>query len=106
MAEGEPDVTNVEEDEAKVAYKPPAEKSISEILKTDEDDESLRKYKEQLLGNVNETTYCKYSVLVTISEQSIVVFFAVFSILFNFCFSRAVILKLKEVMANDYVCFF
>lgn len=63
MAEGEPDVTGVEEEETKVAYKPPAEKSISDIIKTDEDDESLRKYKEQLLGNVNETTYCKLPIL-------------------------------------------
>jgi len=65
MAEGEPDVTGVEEEEAKVAYKPPAEKSIEDILKTDQEDESLRKYKEQLLGNINETTYCKHHKLHT-----------------------------------------
>lgn len=53
MAESEEQVPNVdaEEEENKVAYKPPAEKSIEEILKTDEEDESLRKYKETLLGN-------------------------------------------------------
>jgi len=31
-------------------YKPPAPKSMEEILKSDADDESLRKYKESLLG--------------------------------------------------------
>lgn len=53
MAESEEKVQNVEEEEEegpKVAYKPPAEKTIEQILKTDEEDESLRKYKEQLLG--------------------------------------------------------
>lgn len=53
MAESEEQVQNVdaEEEETKLAYKPPAEKTIEEILKTDEEDESLRKYKETLLGN-------------------------------------------------------
>lgn len=52
MAECEEQVQEVEQEEnEKPAYKPPAEKSITEILQTDEDDESLRKYKEQLLGN-------------------------------------------------------
>jgi len=32
-------------------YKPPAPKSVEEILKTDQEDESLRKYKEILLGS-------------------------------------------------------
>lgn len=31
-------------------YKPPPEKSIEEILATDQEDESLRKYKQALLG--------------------------------------------------------
>ena len=31
-------------------YKPPAEKSLTEIIKTDADDESLVKYKQALLG--------------------------------------------------------
>lgn len=31
-------------------YKPPAQKSVLEILETDKEDESLRKYKETLLG--------------------------------------------------------
>ena len=32
-------------------YKAPAEKSVDEILNLDTEDESLRKYKETLLGN-------------------------------------------------------
>lgn len=38
-----------EEPEA-VNYKPPAQKSVKEIQELDKDDESLRKYKEALLG--------------------------------------------------------
>lgn len=38
-----------EEPEA-VNYKPPAQKSVKEIQDLDKDDESLRKYKEALLG--------------------------------------------------------
>jgi len=34
-------------------YQPPAPKSMEEILKSDADDESLRKYKESLLGAGN-----------------------------------------------------
>jgi len=34
-------------------YKPPAPKSMEDILKSDADDESLRKYKESLLGSGN-----------------------------------------------------
>lgn len=33
-----------------VNYKPPAQKSVKEIHELDKDDESLRKYKEALLG--------------------------------------------------------
>ena len=33
-----------------VNYKPPAQKSVKEIQDMDKDDESLRKYKEALLG--------------------------------------------------------
>lgn len=39
-----------EEGEA-VNYKPPAQKSLQEIQELDKDDESLRKYKEALLGS-------------------------------------------------------
>ncbi|XP_031176919.1 rho GDP-dissociation inhibitor 1 [Sander lucioperca] len=41
-----------ESDESSVNYKPPAQKSLQEIQALDQDDESLRKYKETLLGNV------------------------------------------------------
>ncbi|XP_051243247.1 rho GDP-dissociation inhibitor 1 [Dicentrarchus labrax] len=39
-----------EENEGQVNYKPPAQKSLQEIQELDKDDESLRKYKEALLG--------------------------------------------------------
>lgn len=34
-----------------VNYKPPAQKTVQEIHELDKDDESLRKYKEALLGS-------------------------------------------------------
>ncbi|KAM6966708.1 rho GDP-dissociation inhibitor 1 [Tautogolabrus adspersus] len=40
-----------EESEASVNYRPPAQKSLQEIQELDKDDESLRKYKEALLGS-------------------------------------------------------
>ncbi|XP_054463070.1 rho GDP-dissociation inhibitor 1 [Anoplopoma fimbria] len=59
MAEQEPTAEQLEElaaankeSEASVNYKPPAQKSLQEIQQLDEDDESLRKYKAALLGNV------------------------------------------------------
>ncbi|XP_042248397.1 rho GDP-dissociation inhibitor 1 [Thunnus albacares] len=39
-----------EESDNPVNYKPPAQKSLQEIQELDKDDESLRKYKEALLG--------------------------------------------------------
>ncbi|XP_075702941.1 rho GDP-dissociation inhibitor 1 [Rhinoderma darwinii] len=44
-----------EEDEHSVNYRPPAQKTIEEIQALDQDDESLRKYKEALLGPVPST---------------------------------------------------
>ncbi|KAJ8889137.1 hypothetical protein PR048_008631 [Dryococelus australis] len=38
------------EDEIDSKYKPPPEKTIDEILEADKEDESLKKYKEKLLG--------------------------------------------------------
>ena len=38
------------EDEIDANYKPPPEKTIDEILAADTEDESLKKYKEALLG--------------------------------------------------------
>lgn len=57
MAEQEPTSEQLEEiaaanddSTAQVNYKPPAQKSLQEIQELDKDDESLRKYKEALLG--------------------------------------------------------
>jgi len=38
------------DEELESSYKPPPEKTIEQILETDKEDESLRKYKETLLG--------------------------------------------------------
>lgn len=60
MAEQEPTTEQLEQLAASVAdsentpqvnYKPPAQKSLQEIQELDQDDESLRKYKETLLGS-------------------------------------------------------
>lgn len=42
-----------EESEATVDYKAPAQKSLQEIQDLDKDDESLRRYKEALLGKAS-----------------------------------------------------
>lgn len=62
MAEHEPTAEQLaqiaaenEDDEHSVNYRPPAQKSIQEIQELDKDDESLRKYKEALLGPVPDT---------------------------------------------------
>lgn len=60
MAEQEPTpeqlaaIAAENEDETSVNYKPPAQKSLKEIQELDAEDESLRKYKEALLGNAAE----------------------------------------------------
>ncbi|KAK0175585.1 hypothetical protein PV327_009325 [Microctonus hyperodae] len=48
----DPMENHVEEQEPEVEsnYKPPPEKTIEQLLETDKEDESLRKYKETLLG--------------------------------------------------------
>lgn len=54
---GEPEVTRTpeeEEEEIKSSYRPPPEKTIEEILAADQEDESLRKYKEALLGQAQQ----------------------------------------------------
>ena len=43
-------VPNEGSDEENLNYKPPAEKTLKEIVSADQEDESLRKYKEALLG--------------------------------------------------------
>lgn len=53
MSENQEKVDGVEEDEYYVA---PPQKSIEEIMKTDAEDESLRKYKEALLGEAQTET--------------------------------------------------
>ncbi|GJQ72203.1 hypothetical protein Trydic_g3294 [Trypoxylus dichotomus] len=44
------------ENEVELNYKPPPEKTIDEILAADQEDESLRKYKEALLGQAQTGT--------------------------------------------------
>lgn len=56
---GEPEkvvdeVLGDEEHEVDTSYKPPPEKTIEEILAADQEDESLRKYKEALLGQAQQ----------------------------------------------------
>lgn len=53
--ENQPVLEEEEEEEPAVNYKPPAEKSISEILELDQDDQSLTNYKNKLLGSTAET---------------------------------------------------
>lgn len=59
MAEQEPTpeqlaelAASVDDTDTPVNYKPPAQKSLQEIQQLDQDDESLRKYKETLLGSI------------------------------------------------------
>ncbi|XP_016297208.1 rho GDP-dissociation inhibitor 1-like isoform X1 [Sinocyclocheilus anshuiensis] len=59
MAEQEPTpeqlaaIAAENENRESVNYKPPAQKSLQEIQELDQEDESLRKYKEALLGSCN-----------------------------------------------------
>lgn len=52
------DDKNIENVEIDVdsSYQPPPEKTIEQILATDEEDESLRKYKQALLGEAQTGT--------------------------------------------------
>ncbi|XP_069785813.1 rho GDP-dissociation inhibitor 1 [Narcine bancroftii] len=61
MAEQEPTAEQLaaiaaenQEEETTLCYKPPAQKTLQEIEELDKDDESLKKYKEALLGNRNK----------------------------------------------------
>ena len=58
MADEEPQVAAAaaggEDEDITPGYKPPAEKSLDEIKTLDADDESLVKYKQQLLGGGGE----------------------------------------------------
>ena len=65
MAESEEQVQDVPEhegeDETEGKYKAPAQKSVKDIIATDADDESLQRYKEQLLkGAGGGEAFCKY----------------------------------------------
>ena len=48
------EIPDTDEIEETPGYKPPAQKSLKEIAEADQDDESLVKYKEKLLGGVDE----------------------------------------------------
>jgi len=50
MAEAEDDML-ADDAEVSAGYQAPAQKSMKEIISTDAEDESLRKYKEALLGS-------------------------------------------------------
>lgn len=50
MSQGDATTPDDFDNESESTYKPPPEKSIEQILQADQDDESLRKYKEALLG--------------------------------------------------------
>uniref|UniRef100_A0A673G6N5 Rho GDP-dissociation inhibitor 1 n=1 Tax=Sinocyclocheilus rhinocerous TaxID=307959 RepID=A0A673G6N5_9TELE len=70
MAEQEPTpeqlaaIAAENEDSEAVNYKPPAQKSLQEIQELDKEDESLRKYKEALLGNCNAIAVDKSDYMV------------------------------------------
>lgn len=49
-----PPAETPDQEEPACNYKPPPQKSLGEILAADQDDESLRKYKEALLGSAVE----------------------------------------------------
>lgn len=52
--EGDKPIETPEEEEVESNYKPPPEKTIEEILEADKEDDSLRRYKETLLGAAKE----------------------------------------------------
>lgn len=62
MAEHEHAHEHGDEVDETPGYQPPAPKSMEEILKTDAEDESLRKYKEALLGTAHPVAVevCKF----------------------------------------------
>lgn len=82
MAEAE-DKPTVEEDqhEDDPNYKAPAQKSVKEIVEADQEDESLRKYKESLLGGaikeVKPPCECRNSSMFELSTVDVKFYFAV-----------------------------
>lgn len=79
MAESDehpPKVDLDDDTDATPGYKPPAEKSMDAMLQLDAEDESLQKYKQQLLGSAAgaESIFCKpTSVLYSLPEHVILV---------------------------------
>lgn len=72
MAErqGDEDVT-VDDADVATGYTAPAQKSVKDIINTDTEDESLRKYKEALLGSAVSgavVEVCKYCLYVLIKS--------------------------------------
>ena len=67
MAESEKPVEGQEQEQLQddeqdqdLGYKPPAPKSLDDIINTDAEDESLVKYKKQLLGDgASSQIFCK-----------------------------------------------
>lgn len=61
MSSDEPVVEGAEGDELKAemtpGYKPPAQRCLSQIVGADKDDESLEKYKRDLLGDVSSVAF-------------------------------------------------
>jgi len=57
MAEREPSPIQDDQDDQEITpgYKPPEKKTLQEIVAADQEDESLKKYKEQLLGGALST---------------------------------------------------
>ena len=72
MAEQEHSHDHGEEVEETPGYQPPAPKTMEEILKSDAEDESLRKYKEALLGTAHPIAIevCKCSALHVVVTNS------------------------------------
>lgn len=68
-------INTPEEDlEAEANYKPPPEKTIEQILEADKEDESLRKYKETLLGEAKAGAIVVGSYFCPLSISSCVLF--------------------------------
>ena len=51
MSDAEKPLDAEQQEEVVSSYIPPPQKSIGELIAADQEDESLRKYKEALLGN-------------------------------------------------------
>ena len=84
MAESEEQVDLPEhvDEEDEGGYQPPAPKSLDEIMKTDAEDESLVKYKQQLLGGgTEEKIFCKLMIRILgqmFSRRHSEIFFFIF----------------------------